>query len=113
MSINSSRSLSKFQPPREAGFGKLFVVLSPILVTGGVVTYAKYDDGFRKTLVQTVPAVEPALNYLLKADLAKDLGGVQDSVLGFFGNSNDTPKKVVDDVPPPLAKSKIQLFLFY
>lgn len=106
MSINSSRSLSKFQPPREAGFGKLLVVLSPVLVAGGVVSYAKYDDGFRKTLVQSVPAIEPALNYLLKEDLGKELGSAKDSVLGFFGNSNDTPKKV-NDVPPPLAKSEI------
>lgn len=83
------------------------MVLSPVLVTGGVVTYAKYDDGFRKTLVQSVPAIEPALNYLLKEDLAKELGGAKDTVMGFFGsNSNDTPAKKVDDVPPPLAKSK-------
>lgn len=82
------------------------VVLSPVLVTGGVVTYAKYDEGFKKTLVEAVPAIEPALNYLMKEDLAKDLGGAKDSVLGFFGsNSNDTPKKI-DDVPPPLAKSE-------
>lgn len=113
MSINSSRSLSKFQPPREAGFGKLLVVLSPILVTGGVVTYAKYDDGFRKTLVQSVPAIEPALNYLLKEDLGKELGSAKDSVLGLFGNSsNDTPKKV-DDVPPSLAKSEFDNYLPY
>lgn len=83
------------------------MVLSPVLVTGGVVTYAKYDDGFRKTLVQSVPAIEPALNYLLKEDLAKELGGAKDTVMGLFGgNSNDTPAKKVDDVPPPLAKSE-------
>lgn len=81
------------------------MVLSPVLVTGGVVTYCKYDDGFRKTLVQSVPAIEPALNYLLKEDLTKDLAKAKDTVTGLFGNSNDTPKKV-DDVPPPLAKSK-------
>lgn len=102
----SSRAFSKYQAPREAGFGKLLVVLSPVLITGGVVTYAKYDDGFRKTLVQSVPAIEPALNYLMKEDLTKDISGAKDTVMGFFGgNSNDTPKKV-DDVPPPLAKSK-------
>lgn len=106
--VLSRRCLSKASSaaPREAGFGKLLVVLSPVLVTGGVVTYAKYDDGFRKTLVQSVPAIEPALNYLLKEDLAKELGGAKDTVMGFFGgNSNDTPAKKVDDVPPPLAKS--------
>lgn len=105
MALHSSRSISKYQAPREAGFGKLLVVLSPVLVTGGVVAYAKYDDGFRKTLVQSVPAIEPALNYLLKEDLGKDLSGAKDTVLGLFGNSNDMPKKV-DDVPPPLAKSE-------
>lgn len=106
MAIQASRQLSKYQPPREAGFGKLLVILSPVLVTGGVVSYAKYDDGFRKTLIENVPAIKPALDYLLKEDLAKDLGGAKDSVLGFFGNSNDTPAKKVDDVPPPLARSR-------
>lgn len=109
LASHSSRALSKYhvgQQPREAGFGKLLVILSPVLVTGGVVTYAKYDDNFRKTIVQTVPAIEPALNYLMKEDLGKDLSGAKDTVMGFFGgNSNDTPKKV-DDVPPPLAKSE-------
>lgn len=103
MAIQSSRSLSKFQPPREAGFGKVLVVLSPILAAGGVITYAKYDEGFRKTLIQTIPGAEPALNYFLEEnEIGKKFDEAKDSVIGLFGSSNDTPKKA-DIIPPPLA----------
>lgn len=97
-----------FQAPREAGFGKVLVILSPLLVGGGVVTYAKYDDGFRKTLVANVPVVEPALNFFLKdkQGIGKKIEATRETVMGFFAPSHDTPKKPSEDVPPSLPKSK-------
>lgn len=50
---------------QQAGFGKVLVLLTPIAAGAGVVSYAKYDEKFRKTLTETVPGIEPVLKVLL------------------------------------------------
>lgn len=103
---------------REAGFGKVLVVLSPFLVGGGVVTYAKYDNEFRKTLVSNVPALEPVLKVLLQEEnplddvtkkldeISSTISGYTSSITGFFtgGESEKQPEKKVD--LPPITRSK-------
>lgn len=103
---------------REAGFGKVLVVLSPFLVGGGVVTYAKYDNEFRKTLVSNVPALEPVLKVLLQEEnplddvtkkldeISSTISGYTSSITGFFtgGEPEKQPEKKPD--LPPITRSK-------
>lgn len=103
---------------REAGFGKVLVVLSPFLVGGGVVTYAKYDNEFRKTLVSNVPALEPVLKVLLQEEnplddvtkkldeISSTISGYTSSITGFFtgGEPEKSAEKKVD--LPPITRSK-------
>lgn len=65
-------------PLVEAGFGKFLLILSPFAIGGGVISYAKYDKGFRETLVKNVPALEPVLEVFIDdvnpfADIQKKL----------------------------------------
>lgn len=103
---------------REAGFGKVLVLLSPFLAGGGVVAYAKYDNEFRKTLVTNVPALEPVLKALLQEENPLDevskkldeisgtISGYTSSITGFFtgGEEEKKPEKKVD--LPPVTRSK-------
>ncbi|XP_053688505.1 MICOS complex subunit Mic60 [Sabethes cyaneus] len=103
---------------REAGFGKVLVVLSPFLVGGGVVAYAKYDNEFRKTLVTNVPALEPVLEVLLQEknplddvskkldEISSSISGYTSSVTNFFtgGKEEKKPEKPVE--LPPVTRSK-------
>lgn len=103
---------------REAGFGKVLVVLSPFLVGGGVVTYAKYDNEFRKTLVSNVPALEPVLKVLLQEEnplddvtkkldeISSTISGYTSSITGFFtGGEPEKPAEKKVDLPP-ITRSK-------
>lgn len=103
---------------REAGFGKVLVVLSPFLVGGGVVTYAKYDNEFRKTLVNNVPALEPVLKVLLQEEnplddvtkkldeISSTISGYTSSITGFFtGGEPEKPAEKKVDLPP-ITRSK-------
>lgn len=103
---------------REAGFGKVLVLLSPFLAGGGVVAYAKYDNEFRKTLVTNVPALEPVLKALLQEEnpldevskklneISSTISGYSSSITGFFtsGEEEKKPEKKVD--LPPVTRSK-------
>lgn len=104
---------------REAGFGKVLVILSPFLVGGGVVTYAKYDNEFKKTLVTNVPAVEPVLKVLLQEEdpfqevtkkldeISSTISGYTSTVTGFFTGAEKEEKKP-EKMPdlPPITRSK-------
>lgn len=103
---------------QEAGFGKVFVLLSPFLVGGGVVAYAKYDNEFRKTLITNAPALEPVLKVLLQEenpfeevtkkldDISSTISGYTKTVTGFVtgGQEEKKPEKKVD--LPPVTRSK-------
>ncbi|XP_055632999.1 MICOS complex subunit Mic60 isoform X2 [Toxorhynchites rutilus septentrionalis] len=102
---------------REAGFGKVLVVLSPLLIGGGVVAYAKYDNEFRRTLVSNAPALEPVLKVLLQEEnplndvskkfdeISSTVSGYTSSITSFFtgGEQEKKPEKNV----PPVTRSKL------
>lgn len=116
----STRGASNIPQFREAGFGKVLVILSPFLVGGGVVTYAKYDNEFRKTLVTNVPALDPVLKALLQEEnpldevskkldeISSTISGYTSTVTGFFtGGSKEEEKKPEKKVDlPPITRSK-------
>lgn len=116
----STRGASNIPQFREAGFGKVLVVLSPFLVGGGVVAYAKYDNEFRKTLVTNVPALEPVLKALLQEEnpldevskkldeISSTISGYTSTVTEFFtGGSKEEEKKPEKKVDlPPVTRSK-------
>ncbi|XP_058813536.1 MICOS complex subunit Mic60 isoform X2 [Topomyia yanbarensis] len=103
---------------REAGFGKVLVILSPLLVGGGVVAYAKYDNEFRKTLVTNVPALDPVLKALLQEenpldevskkldDISSTISGYTSSVTGFFTGGKEEKKSEKPVDLPPITRSK-------
>lgn len=103
---------------RESGFGKVIVFLSPFLAGGGVVTYAKYDNEFRKTLVTAVPALDPVLKALLQEenpledvskkldDISKNISGYTSSVTSFFKGSEEEKKPEKKTDLPPITRSK-------
>ncbi|XP_058062761.1 MICOS complex subunit Mic60 isoform X1 [Anopheles bellator] len=109
---------SNLPPFQEAGFGKVLVVLSPILIGGGVVTYAKYDNEFRKTLITNAPALEPVLKMLLQEtnpldevtkkmdDISKTIGEYTSTITGFFGGSEEEKKAEKKPDLPPVTRSK-------
>ncbi|XP_050068847.1 MICOS complex subunit Mic60 isoform X2 [Anopheles maculipalpis] len=117
-SYSGSARGSKLPPFQEAGFGKVLVVLSPILIGGGVVTYAKYDNEFRKTLITNVPALEPVLKTLLQEtnpldevtkkmdDISKTIGEYTSTITGFFGGGEEEKKQDKKPDLPPITKSK-------
>lgn len=115
----STRGTTNIPQFREAGFGKVLFVLSPFLVGGGVVTYAKYDNEFRKTLITNVPALEPVLKVLLQEenpldDVSKKLDEISNSISGytstvtnFFTGGKEEEKKPEKKVDlPPVTRSK-------
>lgn len=115
----STRGTSNIPQFREAGFGKVLFVLSPFLVGGGVVTYAKYDNEFRKTLITTVPALEPVLKVLLQEEnplddvskkldeISSSISGYTSTVTGFFTGGKEDEKKPEKKVDlPPVTRSK-------
>ncbi|XP_062702230.1 MICOS complex subunit Mic60 isoform X2 [Aedes albopictus] len=116
----STRGAANIPQFREAGFGKVLVVLSPFLVGGGVVAYAKYDNEFRKTLVTNVPALEPVLKTLLQEEnpldevskkldeISSTISGYTSTVTGFFtGGTKEEEKKAEKKVDlPPVTRSK-------
>uniref|UniRef100_A0A182JYI7 MICOS complex subunit MIC60 n=1 Tax=Anopheles christyi TaxID=43041 RepID=A0A182JYI7_9DIPT len=117
-SYSGSARGSNLPPLQEAGFGKVLVVLSPILIGGGVVTYAKYDNEFRKTLITNVPALEPVLKTLLQEtnpldevskkmdDISKTIGEYTSTITGFFGGGEEEKKQEKKPDLPPITRSK-------
>uniref|UniRef100_A0A182PA36 MICOS complex subunit MIC60 n=1 Tax=Anopheles epiroticus TaxID=199890 RepID=A0A182PA36_9DIPT len=117
-SYSGSARGSTLPPLQEAGFGKVLMVLSPILIGGGVVTYAKYDNEFRKTLITNVPALEPVLKTLLQEtnpldevskkmdDISKTIGEYTSTITGFFGGGEEEKKQEKKPDLPPVTRSK-------
>lgn len=98
------RRLNTRVPLQEAGFGKFLLILSPFAIGGGLITYAKYDKEFRKTLVKNVPGIEPVLEVFIDdvnpfADVQKKMSeyrkkidetssSITSSVTGLFGGGD-------------------------
>ncbi|XP_031616740.1 MICOS complex subunit Mic60 isoform X2 [Contarinia nasturtii] len=104
---------------QEAGVGKYLVLLAPIAAAAGVVAYAKSDEKFRKSIVDTVPAADPLLKILLQEEgnvvseasksiqnATQKVVGVKDSIVGYFGDDK-TAKQT--EKPAPVKSSSSSL----
>ncbi|KAH8335563.1 hypothetical protein KR074_006078 [Drosophila pseudoananassae] len=88
-------------PPnmREAGFGKVVLFVSPLAAVGGVITYAKYDDDFRKLVENKVPGAGTVIKVALQEEppfqgIKKSVNEQVDKVKAGF----DTVTSSVDSV---------------
>lgn len=136
---------------QQAGFGKILFILTPIATGAGVVAYAKYeinklicaeliaiicvycryDDKFRKTLVQTVPGIDPVLKVFLQEEgnafneagksISKATQKVSDltsSVTGYFGGGGNkdepqTEQANTSTFPTPAKCNLIIIYIYY
>ncbi|XP_034485290.1 MICOS complex subunit Mic60 isoform X1 [Drosophila innubila] len=100
------RQRSSLPPPphlREAGFGKVMLLLTPLAAVGGVITYAKYDKGFRQMVEKNVPGAESIIKVTLREeppfqDLTKSVNEQYDKVKSTFNNVSDSVNSVTSKV---------------
>lgn len=101
---------------QEAGVGKYIVLLTPFIAGAGVAAYAKSDEKFRKTLVDTVPGADSLLKVLLQeegnavSEASKSINNatqkvidVKDSIVGYFGD--DKSAKPAEKAAPVRSSS--------
>jgi mitofilin len=101
----------------QAGFGKYLVILAPFITVGGVAAYAKHDEDFRKTLIQTVPLIEEPLKVLLGEenpfegvtkqfnDITKSITGLFDSGTSKVDEVKSVASKKLESAIPPITRS--------
>ncbi|XP_055853064.1 MICOS complex subunit Mic60 isoform X2 [Episyrphus balteatus] len=86
--------------PRQAGFGKVAVLLAPVVAIGGIISYANYDKEFRKTVEKNVPGSAVFIKFVLedkpietvskKLDtVSHQISNVTSTVTNLFGNTAD------------------------
>ncbi|KAH8311824.1 hypothetical protein KR044_008198 [Drosophila immigrans] len=100
------RQKSSLPPPphlREAGFGKVMLLLTPLAAVGGVITYAKYDKDFRKLVEKNVPGAETVIKVSLREeppfqDLTKSVNQQYDNVKSTFNSVSDSVSSVTSKV---------------
>ncbi|XP_017873284.1 PREDICTED: MICOS complex subunit Mic60 isoform X1 [Drosophila arizonae] len=117
------RQRGSLPPPpnaREAGFGKVMVLLSPLAAVGGVITYSKYDNDFRKMVEKNVPGAEAVIKVALQEEppfqgITKSVNDQIDSIKSTFTSVSDTVSSASNKVtgffggkkdPPVQAASK-------
>uniref|UniRef100_A0A1A9VAH5 MICOS complex subunit MIC60 n=1 Tax=Glossina austeni TaxID=7395 RepID=A0A1A9VAH5_GLOAU len=101
-----SRSDGQAIHVRQAGFGKVVLILTPFMAVGGAITYAKYDTNFRKYLERNIPGAEYIIKVALQEekpfkvvgeqfDNVKDrVGSISSSISGFFGSGEKETKSI-------------------
>lgn len=94
--------------PREAGFGKVLVLLAPLATMGGLVTYAKFDHEFRRSVEENIPGSASVLKILLKEEqnfqsipkrfenISKKIVNIIFPTNSFFGDSNNQKAEKFD-----------------
>ncbi|KAM8706578.1 hypothetical protein ACLKA7_010786 [Drosophila subpalustris] len=100
------RQRSSLPPPphlREAGLGKVMLLLTPLAAVGGVITYAKYDKGFRQMVEKNVPGAESIIKVTLREeppfqDLTKSVNEQYDKVKSTFNSVSDSVNSVTSKV---------------
>ncbi|XP_060650069.1 MICOS complex subunit Mic60 [Drosophila nasuta] len=100
------RQNSSLPPPphmREAGFGKVMLLLTPLAAVGGVITYAKYDKNFRQLVEKNVPGAETIIKVSLREeppfqDLTKSVNEQYDKVKTTFNSVSDSVNSVTTKV---------------
>ncbi|KAH8342056.1 hypothetical protein KR059_010265 [Drosophila kikkawai] len=92
-------------PPnmREAGFGKVVLFVSPLAAVGGVITYAKYDDDFRKMVENKVPGAGSVIKVALQEEppfkgVTKSVNDQIDKVKSGFNSVTSTVDSVTSKV---------------
>ncbi|XP_017058350.1 MICOS complex subunit Mic60 isoform X2 [Drosophila ficusphila] len=92
-------------PPhmREAGFGKVVLFVSPLAAVGGVITYAKYDDDFRKLVEKNVPGAGSVIKVALQEEppfkgITKNVNDQIDKVKSGFETVTTTVDSVTSKV---------------
>ncbi|XP_017007518.2 MICOS complex subunit Mic60 isoform X1 [Drosophila takahashii] len=92
-------------PPhmREAGFGKVVLFVSPLAAVGGVITYAKYDDDFRKLVEKNVPGAGSVIKVALQEEppfkgITKNVNDQIDKVKSGFETVTSTVDSVTSKV---------------
>ncbi|XP_016991066.1 MICOS complex subunit Mic60 isoform X2 [Drosophila rhopaloa] len=92
-------------PPnmREAGFGKVVLFVSPLAAVGGVITYAKYDEGFRKLVEKNVPGADSIIKVALQEEppfkgITKSVNDQIDKVKSGFETVTSTVDSVTSTV---------------
>ncbi|XP_037729680.1 MICOS complex subunit Mic60 isoform X2 [Drosophila subpulchrella] len=92
-------------PPhmREAGFGKVVLFVSPLAAVGGVITYAKYDDDFRKLVEKNVPGAGSVIKVALQEEppfkgITKNVNEQIDKVKSGFETVTSTVDSVTSKV---------------
>ncbi|KAH8331175.1 hypothetical protein KR067_012501 [Drosophila pandora] len=120
-------------PPnmREASFGKVVLFVSPLAAVGGVITYAKYDDDFRKLVEKNVPGAGTVIKVALQEEppfqgitksvneqvdkvkagfdtVTSSVDSVTSKVTGLFGGASEDKPKVpkVEQVKGDRAEKK-------
>ncbi|EDW97939.1 MICOS complex subunit Mic60 isoform X2 [Drosophila yakuba] len=92
-------------PPhmREAGFGKVVLFVSPLAAVGGVITYAKYDNDFRKLVEKNVPGAGSVIKVALQEeppfkDITKNVNDQIDKVKSGIETVTSTVDSVTSKV---------------
>lgn len=97
------RQINTRVPLVKAGFGKFLLILSPFVVGGGVISYAKYDKDFRQTLVKNVPGIEPVLEVFIDdvnpfADIQKKMGEYKKKIDETTSSISSTTSSITSSV---------------
>lgn len=88
--------------PRQAGFGKVFVILTPLVAVGGVISYANYDREFRKTIESNVPGSGVVLKFVLED---KPIETISKKIENIKQKSADISSSVTSLIGTPSEKS--------
>uniref|UniRef100_A0A1A9W3S9 MICOS complex subunit MIC60 n=1 Tax=Glossina brevipalpis TaxID=37001 RepID=A0A1A9W3S9_9MUSC len=95
---------------RQAGFGKVVFFLTPFMVVGGAITYAKYDKTFRKYLERNIPGAEYVIKVALQEEkpfkmvgeqfdnVKERVGSVTSSISGLFGSAEKETKTPEENI---------------
>ncbi|XP_030559150.1 MICOS complex subunit Mic60 [Drosophila novamexicana] len=92
------RQKGSLPPPpnaREAGFGKVMLLLTPLAAVGGVITYSKYDKDFRNMVEKNVPGAESVIKVVLQEEapfqgITKNVNEQLDKVKSTFNSVSDS-----------------------
>lgn len=105
----SVRHTSTSGQAKKGGFGLIKTLTGLALVTGGTMSYAKYDPEFREWLNTQVPYSSDAINILFQEDqtISERIDNFLNDIQSWFGgwfSSDDSPPVRKADIPPVIKK---------